>query len=567
MNEQAEFLSVQDSPDPVYSQPEGTDKPDIIADDSLSTRDTSDPAHSQTAGTDDPETKESESNSKAPDSNSNSENSSEFDPSEKIERLHISEWYRRAKLFYGPLSSERSRYSTIDQGVGIHIVTAYYQDVPGDTNFEPESPELLSSRASKDVSTGPLRLVISSELLVRELQDISNVYLHQRPLALIHPFKLLIHNWDGIKSRLQTLEEMRQLSQTSHTHLHVPSSRLTGNANVRIQHLQCLHDFIQTDLAYLIHLQEQIQNGTLHDVSFDELYFLFSPGDLIFSSKTGIDQLYRVYWVSGGRIRLQVPRERDRENNEAVGTWTDVQVECFTIFWDGKQLGPFEIIRRIQHFTGRRAITDLEVYPLRYAENAQEIRESLQLRGRKYLECSGHRKYSGLTMQPHWILETFRVGLHDVMFGPSSISAEKYAKMKASAAEVREVNSDVYIDYQQGYSYNFDSLYELETLPGSYGESGEVNETISASHHMDISYASGDHDVDVSRSNKFLLNNWHLVKPSKPAEDLVDEEFRFELLPPCALAFDFKSRKWGKYWWPPLSAWLLYVLRHHLQSG
>lgn len=47
------------------------------------------------------------------------------------------------------------------------------------------------------------------------------------------------------------------------------------------EHLQCLYDFMQTDLAHLHGLRLKVQDAKLRKISFDELYYLFSPGDLV----------------------------------------------------------------------------------------------------------------------------------------------------------------------------------------------------------------------------------------------------------------------------------------------
>lgn len=461
----------------------------------------------------------------------------------EVERLHVSEWYVRAeKTRVTGSVQEPAESTTSTPKIGTHVMTAYYQDDPNEVDLSIESPEYSSPRIRKDNSMGPLRLVISSDILIRELQEISNVYLHQRPLALIPPFKLLVHNWDGIKTRLRELED-------------IPSSSLTRGAHTRLQHLQCLHHFVQAEMAYFFLLQAQIKDTSLQTVTFDQVYFLFSPGDVVVSSDTGTDQLYRVYGVSGGRIRLRnpdrnLPEERFRSATAGVGTWTDVHIECFLMAWDGKQLGPISLRFNIHHFIGKRNVIDLEVYPLRYLSNAQKIRDSVRLRGRRSFDSVGHRKHAGLTVPPHWTLEAFRIGLRDRVVDNAYLTWEQYARRRAHDAEIREINSDIYIDYDQGYRYNFENHAEIGVLARSYGDQREVNESVSSLAQMDISYSSGDHDVDASLTNDFLLRNQRLVKPSKPEDNLTGEESRLELLSPFALAYDFKLRSWSEYCCP-----------------
>jgi hypothetical protein len=119
----------------------------------------------------------------------------------------------------------------------------------------------------------------------------------------------------------------------------------------RVSQLQCLHDFISTDLRNLIDLLAKIQEGSLEKIAFDGIYHLYSPGDLIINREEDSDLLYQVYAVTGGRVRLQkyentyrsITGEEAADDSPSAGieTWTDVVINCFRMHWDGTQVGMY----------------------------------------------------------------------------------------------------------------------------------------------------------------------------------------------------------------------------------
>ena len=84
-----------------------------------------------------------------------------------------------------------------------------------------------------------------------------------------------------------------------------------------------------------------------------------------------------------------------------------MEIEARRIENDGTKFGVATDKLYIEKYTGLKKITDLDVYPLSLAPNADEIREDALERGRKYSSLRGilHREYKGLV---------FEAGQHNV---------------------------------------------------------------------------------------------------------------------------------------------------------
>ncbi|OHF04546.1 hypothetical protein CORC01_00017 [Colletotrichum orchidophilum] len=126
--------------------------------------------------------------------------------------------------------------------------------------------------------------------------------------------------------------------------------------------------FDQTALAHLIALRMKVASGALKTVVFEELFYLFSPSDLILSASISEKQLSQVCSVSGGRMRLVMktaqhhymphPSKKKEDNaNAGFGTWTALSIH-------------------VKYFTGEKPITHLDAYPVRFHHNSAKICQS-----------------------------------------------------------------------------------------------------------------------------------------------------------------------------------------------
>ena len=221
----------------------------------------------------------------------------------------------------------------------------------------------------------------------------------------------------------------------------------------RYAHLKCLHDFIEEELEEILSLRKNIANGTIDRILFEDLWHLYEPGDIIYSKDNDYDQLYRVYFVTGGqslkrarnrqetteinairdKLRYWIPPEEREENDEdtiekwlreegsGIGTMTTLKVDCYFMGFDGEYCGPMDVCKKIRAYVGRREITSLPMFPLRFHPNKDTLLKKMEDRGRKFLFAGGHKSYDGQTLS-----------------------------MKRNESHV-EIQSDVYVDFDAFY--------------------------------------------------------------------------------------------------------------------
>ncbi|KAK2055667.1 P-loop containing nucleoside triphosphate hydrolase protein [Colletotrichum caudatum] len=396
---------------------------------------------------------------------------------------------------------------------------------------------------------------------------------------MIPPFKLLVHGWSKIKALLVRLESQITASKLATQNSceaepdnhkdttaapllleqdnaasfrepnHPEDAKGLKRLATRVAHLQCLHDFVQTDLAHLIGFRMKVASGTLKTVTFEEVYHLFSPGDLILSASMGENQLSKVYSVSGGRMRLMkknTPHVRyrspssdsDREETNAdagLGTWTDVIVDAFFIVDDGTNIGPVQLTIRIKHFTGERPITHLEAYPVRFHPKSAEICERLESRGKAYMQSSGHKKYEGPDMAPWQALVPGRS-----RYKPSRVSRRPEFPTQGLFQGTEDIQSDVYIDFKEFYSEKNDGGLAMGRLQISPYNRRETTESLTGK--LDREILCGDFDVDEARTRTFLLEQRGAMQLR--SRKLGPDPAHLRLLPYQVPAYEFRSRRW-----------------------
>jgi hypothetical protein len=195
---------------------------------------------------------------------------------------------------------------------------------------------------------------------------------------------------------------------------------------------------------------------------------------------------------------------------------------------------------RVRHFTGEKKIVELDYYPVRFRNKFEDLCEKLEARGKKVLNCHGHKKYDGLTARPPELLERMRGPR--VARSRSDSPPARGAGLTRIGKENRELESDVFVDlrtFSQTFFF-FDSAFD--NLVRVRPSTREVTERLS---RRDMDYHVGDHDVDEARSDKFLSTHFHLTHARKPA-DLRDTNDYFMLLPQCVPAFEFRNREWSR---------------------
>lgn len=424
------------------------------------------------------------------------------------------------------------------------VATAFYTDLPETVTKAEDSmsDDDLKAGYSKDKwSSGPQRILIHSKGFINDLRKVIRVPDTQRSgaLSMVPPFKYLIHHREAIKAKLDELEETasrRENSPTTSTDESTDSWQF-----LRVKYFRCLHDLIQTDLANYLGLELKIRDGDLEEILFEETYHLYRPGDLVLASDTGESQLYQIYSVTGGRALLSTrselpgapPHLRGREMR--AGTWMDLRIVGFSMGWDGENIGPRIANYDLPYFSGRRLVTDLDLYPIQFHSDGDALRKRLRARGSKLVQCFGHKKYTGTAMPPHQSLQMFLAQPPGTISG----SGTDGEGIKSNPSET--VRGDVYIDYKALYINYFSTFPPLSLMSRLPGEDAEAIDTLSDGRFWNCS----DRDLDSLQTEIFHHKHSHLTRFSKP-EGITGDDDRLMLLVGQVPAFVLSSRKWGR---------------------
>jgi len=173
-----------------------------------------------------------------------------------------------------------------------------------------------------------------------------------------------------------------------------------------IEHFRCFVNFIDNDLKHVFELRQGLAEGTVKDIAFEDLWHLFSPGDLIVTA--GLKRArraYKIYFTSGGRPTLR----RDQSGFEKIPITNAFQIDCFYIDYDKRWLGPLRETIKIPRFESKRPITSLSMlyvqhtsktasaFPMRYLEDHETVMEGLVKRGKRMRQLTpfAHKRYTG----------------------------------------------------------------------------------------------------------------------------------------------------------------------------
>ena len=180
--------------------------------------------------------------------------------------------------------------------------------------------------------------------------------------------------------------------------------------------LRCLVQFMDEDMKDLFSVRKQIANGTLKKVSFEYLWLLYKPGDVVFSGSSQ-RRAYRVLHVTGGRAILDIGDQHATNNrtvSQSVRSWeqhedltvtyvhpknTSFVIDCYYIDFDGENFGPVPRKFAIQEYEGEQEIDTLQPFPAKFDKNHHETEKMLIKRGKCFVKLTrvSHKKYTGLS--------------------------------------------------------------------------------------------------------------------------------------------------------------------------
>ena len=166
---------------------------------------------------------------------------------------------------------------------------------------------------------------------------------------------------------------------------------------IALQHLQCLLEFIDTEINERIRFLEA---DGYRNLFFSDLWHLYKPGDEI--TLQSMRQIYRVISVKSQGHKVMAQRALEQLTDwwrRDAATMDRIIIRCVYIDFDGRSLGPVSQYFHIDKFDGQKSLTALPFFPLRLSAKSPS-RETLISKGRMFPEFIKfkHMQYTGLTL-------------------------------------------------------------------------------------------------------------------------------------------------------------------------
>lgn len=227
------------------------------------------------------------------------------------------------------------------------------------------------------------------------------------------------------------------------------STRLPG-----IEDLQCYINFVEDRILPSVNRFQQFGSESSLKVRFDELWYLFKPGDLLFVPPETLTRLTDKISVA----RRVVPTTSESSMSQRVWrimSTTEVnssfRVGCFYLEYSGCSYAASGFNIGIEHFKGEKSIFDLECYPLRLISNHVQILNEYREQGQKHIEAISrqHYTYNGWTFVTH----------------PIGLPLERGVGRDVSQRMPRFIDGDVIVDYQEILGNDPRSMVSLMDLP------------------------------------------------------------------------------------------------------
>ncbi|KAK4204943.1 hypothetical protein QBC40DRAFT_75026 [Triangularia verruculosa] len=288
----------------------------------------------------------------------------------------------------------------------------------------------------------PYRLAINSRYLLSAIGECIGEQITEAQNVIVRPFKHLVTYEAEIRQFFSDLESTYEQAEAD-LEAHVASKNdmapdtqshdakeknlreVADRAKRERDELRCLLEFMDRDMADIFDVKRQISEKTLKEISFEHLWQLFWPGQIIYQFKTQDDasrcQAYQILHVTGGRVAFDFgfkaifdpvaarkwdgDSETEERNREMVTSTKDENtsfiIDCFCIDFDGVRIGPKSKRFVMPRYAGTRPLELLSLYPAFLHPNNHQIQESLLARGRKFTELAmgTHKRYDGQTIR------------------------------------------------------------------------------------------------------------------------------------------------------------------------
>ncbi|KAI4864019.1 hypothetical protein F4820DRAFT_352043 [Hypoxylon rubiginosum] len=219
-----------------------------------------------------------------------------------------------------------------------------------------------------------------------------------------------------------------------------------------LRDMRCYVNFVDNEV---MPLQSRFDGTSADKVKFDDLWSLFRVGDLIYMPAAGetagrYHEVWRIYRTEVPEPEVSYPSKLEWEffsDELQQDKKAKFNVFAYYIDHDGNSFGAVRHKFELESFAGERLIESLEVFPIRYRQDHQQLLESLKKQGQdfqKYL-VDRHQLYNAWTLTRNPPFDTSEADRE-------ILDNENGEKMR----HPEFVESDVIVDLAEAYQKNPD---------------------------------------------------------------------------------------------------------------
>jgi hypothetical protein len=179
----------------------------------------------------------------------------------------------------------------------------------------------------------------------------------------------------------ETRAHMKELKKLAFTEKKKKARKL---AATKAAHLKMLIKYLDIDYAETKKTLYPLLESNM--ITFDLLWALFKPNTIAYTPTYGHNDEPRAFKIEYAT----------KESSFMKGQW--YVIEGRYLEYDGKAFGMGTMAADVEAFKGARKITNLACYPLKYHREAEQLKEKLVTRGKKFVALRGmnYRFHKGM---------------------------------------------------------------------------------------------------------------------------------------------------------------------------
>lgn len=324
------------------------------------------------------------------------------------------------------------------------------------------APEESTNRSSESWIHRVRIQSISIHLLLRMVGGEEYHIWRDTTKTFLRPFRMFVRFHAEMRDELQNLKKYRDLHPNSE-----PGDDESVMKDTTIDHdsqdvniaviakipgsvdqIECFLDFVEDRILPDYQKFDVVDPKTPYQVRFDDLWYLFRVGDLLYAPKKDVSRLQNHNIATAQTIwrifDIAIPGDR-RQDVE----FESFSVQCYYVDYDGTEFGAVTTSFDLQLYDGERNVTSLPFYPLRFAPNFTQLLEHAQLTGKNFLanieNPSRYGSYSGWTL------------IHNPLGEPAQ---DEWGQPMRTP---EHINSDIIVDMRK-----FTSVHVMQTFWNSF---------------------------------------------------------------------------------------------------